>query len=335
MDAARRWFLTGAPLAMLAPAVASVAYGQRGPKVYRIGVLSSQGAAVYITPFIVGLHELGWAEGVDFKVERRITDTTPGSIEQAARELVAQNVDVVVTAGTGHVAAAIRASEKVPIVMIASGYPVEVGLVKSYARPGGNVTGNSIYVGVELFGKHLEILKALLPRMRRLAVFWNWVPPYAYVGEGELALEELKRSATALSIDVRVWETRRPEDLAMALSALSKEYADALYVSGGGVHGEGATRIAEFARRHRLATITDSPALFRAAEILMTYSANPAKLARQAATFVDRILRGAHPSELPIERPLKLDLIINLKTAKALGLSIPPSLLLRADQIIE
>jgi len=230
--------------------------------------------------------------------------------------------------------AAMRATAEIPIVMIASGYPVEVGLVKSYARPGGNVTGNSIYAGTELFGKHVELLKTLLPRMRRLAVLWGWVPPFAYVGEGELALEELKRAANTLDVGLRVWETRRAEDVGAALTAMSTDHADALYVSGSPVHRRSAAKIVEFARRQRLPTMTDTRGLFEAG-ILMTYSANSAMLARQAAAFVDRILRGARPAELPIERPSQLELIINLKAAKAIGLTIPQSLLLRADQVIQ
>jgi len=227
-----------------------------------------------------------------------------------------------------------RATAEIPIVMMASGYPVEVGLVKSYARPGGNVTGNTVYAGTELFGKHVEILKTLLPRMRRLAVLWGYVPPFVYVGEGDLALDELKRAANALGVTLRVWETRRVDDVESALRAVSSEYADALYVSGGSVHVQTAARIVEFARKQRLPTMTDVRTLFEAGS-LVTYGANPATLARQAAAFVDRILRGARPGDLPIERPSKLDFLINLKIAKALGIRIPPSLLLRADQVIE
>lgn len=287
----RRTFLWGMTLGVIALPLAASA--QRGGKVYRIGVLSALPAPIYMTPFVEGLRELGWVEGPDFTLEPRFTGDTPEKADRFARELAAQKVDVIVTLATGNAVAAMRASAEIPIVMLASGYPVEVGLVKSYARPGGNVTGNSIYAGTELFGKHVEILKTLLPRMRRLAVLWGWVPPFAYVGEGELALEELKRAANTLDVGVRVWETRRAEDVEPALRAVSTH------------------------------------------QILVTYSANPATLARQAAASVDRILRGARPAELPIERPSKLDLMINLKAAKAIGLTIPQSLLMRADRVIE
>lgn len=327
-----RTFLWGMTLGTISLPLAASA--QRGAKVYRIGVLFSLPAPVMMTRFAEGLRELGWFEGHDFAVESRFTGEAPEGADRAARELAAQKVDVILTSGTGNAVAAMRATAEIPIVMIASGYPVEVGLVKSYARPGGNVTGNSIYAGTELFGKHVEILKTLLPRMQRLAVLWGWVPPVAYVGEGELALEELKRAANTLDVGVHVWETRRVEDVESALRAVSTDRAGALYVSGSPVHRRTAAKIVEFARKQRLPTMTDVPALFEAG-ILVTYAANPATLARQAAAFVDRILRGARPAELPIERPSKLDLMINLKAAKAIGLTIPQSLLMRADRVIE
>jgi putative ABC transport system substrate-binding protein len=171
--------------------------------------------------------------------------------------------------------------------------------------------------------------------MRRLAVLWGYLPPFVHAGEGELALGELKRAAQDLAVTVRVWETRRTEDVDSALKALATESSDALYISGGSVHTQEAARIGKFAQARRMPTITDTRAVFETGGALVTYSADPAALARQAARFVDRILRGAHPSDLPIEQPTKFELVINLKTAKALRLKIPQSLLLRADQVIE
>ena len=310
------------------------ARAQQAGKVYRIGVLAPQPTPVYMTPFVGGLRTLGWVEGRDFTLEYRFTGDAPGGAGTAARELATQKVDVIVTLATGNAVAAMHASAEIPIVMMASGYPVELGLVESYARPGGNVTGNTIYAGTELFGKHVELLKTLLPGMRQLAVLWGWVPPFVYAGEGELALDELKRAAKTVDVGLRVWKTDRVEAVEAALAAMAREHVDALYVSGSPVHRRTAAKIVEFARKRRLPTMTDSPALFQEG-ILVTYSANPATLGRQAAAFVDRILRGARPADLPIERPSKIDLAINLKTAKALGLTIPPSLLQRADQVIE
>jgi putative ABC transport system substrate-binding protein len=328
----RRRFISEMALAVTCLPLAANA--QRGAKVYRIGVLFPLPAPIYMTPFVEALRELGWAEGPDFTLEPRFTGDAPGGADSAARELAAQKVDLILTSSIGNAVAAMRATAEIPIVMIASGYPVEVGLAKSYARPGGNVTGNSIYAGTERFGKHVEILKVLLPRMRRLAVLWGWVSPFAYVGEGELALNELKRAADTLHVALRIWETRRAADIEPALRAVATEQADALYVSGSPQHRQSAAKIVGFARRQRLPTMTDSPGLFPAG-ILLTYAANPATLARQAAASVDRVLRGTPPAELPIERPSKLDLMINLKAAKAIDLTIPQSLLLRADQVIE
>ena len=173
--------------------------------------------------------------------------------------------------------------------------------------------------------------------MTRLGVLWDYVPPVTYEGEGELGLDELKRGAGTHRFSLRVWTIRNTKDVEAALVALPAEHVDALYVTAGSVHLQAQTtsRIVQFAQERRLPTMTDfGGTLFRAG-MLISYSANPVALARQAAGFVDRILRGARPADLPIERPSKVDLAINLKTAKALGLTIPQSLLQRADQVIE
>jgi putative ABC transport system substrate-binding protein len=333
----RRAFLQTMTLGTIMAARAASA--QPPAKVYRIGILGPhpRGTSTIMDSCFEALREAGWVEGRDFKVEWRNTGGDPVRVNAGARELVALNVDVIVTIVTGHAVAARRATAEIPIVMATSGYPVEVGLVKSYARPGGNVTGNSVYAGKELLGKHAEILKVLVPRLARLAVLWDYIPPIVEVGEGEPALTELKQAAATLGIAVTVWETRRSEDVESALAAISGDRPDALYVTSGPVHTQPQTtgRIVQFAQERRLPTMTDlAGGVFRAGA-LMTYSANVRALGRQTARFVDQILRGARPGDLPIERPSKFDLIINLRTAKALGLTIPPSLLLRADQIIE
>jgi putative tryptophan/tyrosine transport system substrate-binding protein len=193
------------------------------------------------------------------------------------------------------------------------------------------------YAGAELFGKHIEILKELLPRTFRLAVLWGYVPPVTEAGEGEALLNELKRGARQLGVTVRIWETRRPEDIESALAAIAAMGPDALYVTAGSLHIQPpiANKIVRFAVTHRLPTITDSAGgLFRAG-ILAAYAYNTDDIARSTAGYVDRILRGANPSDLPISRPTKTDLIISLKTAKALRLTIPQSVLGRADKVIE
>ena len=330
MDTARRWFLTRLPLGMLA---APVNAAGQAAKMYRVGVMFPRDHTMF-PPLVTALAERGWVEGKNIAFEFR-GGTPP--FEPAARELVALKVDVIVTILTGRAVAARGVTSTVPIVMMTSGYPVEVGLVKSYARPGENVTGNTIYAGTELFGKHVEILKTIDPRLSRLAVLWGYVPPVAYVGEGELALDELTRAANKLGITVVVWKTPTKEDTERALAGLAHDRADGMYVTGSPAHADSriATRIVKVAIDRRMPSMSDFAGPGFAAGLLVTYSASIGSLARQAAGFVDRIFRGASPADLPIERPSKFDLIFNLKTAKAMGLTIPPSLLLRADQVIE
>jgi putative ABC transport system substrate-binding protein len=313
------------------------AQAQQPGKVYRVGLLAPLPAPFFTDPFVARMKELGWVEGHNFILEPRYTGGNPEQADVAARELVQLKVNVIVTIITGLAAAAKRATSDIPIVMAISGYPVEAGLARSYARPGGNLTGNSAYAGAELFGKHIEILKELLPRMSRLAVLWGYVPPVTEAGEAEAPLNELKRGARQLGVTVRIWETRRPEDVESALAAIAAMGADALYVTAGSLHIQPqiANKVVRFAVTHRLPTITDSAGGLFHAGILVAYAYNTDDIARSTAGYVDRILRGANPGDLPISRPTKTDLIINLKTAKALRLTIPQSVLGRADKVIE
>jgi putative tryptophan/tyrosine transport system substrate-binding protein len=329
-NAARRSFVTGLSLAIMAAPVRVTA--QAG-KVYRIGVMFPRAHTMF-PPLVAALADRGWVDGRNIAFEFR-GGAPPSDADAPA--LVGLKVDVIVTILTGRAVAARGATSTIPIVMMTSGYPVEAGLVKSYARPGGNVTGNSIYAGTELFGKHVEILKTIQPRMSRLAVLWGYVPPVAHVGEGEMALEELTRAANKLGMEVVVWKTPTREETQAALAVLSQDRADGLYVTGSPAHADSRTaeRIAQVAVERRMPSMSDFAGPGFAAGLLVTYSAGVASLARQTAGFVDRILRGAAAADLPIERPSKFDLVINMKTAKALGLTIPPSLLLRADQVIE
>lgn len=330
----RRVFLQ---MVMLGSAAPYAARAQAPGKVYRIGMLGlTRNHPTVIVPFFEALRESDWVEGRNLSVEFRPTGGDPVRAATAARELVASKVDVIVTYITGNAVAAKRATTEIPIVMMSSGYPVEVGLAASYARPGGNLTGNTAYAGVGFFGKHVEILKTLMPWLSRLAVLWSYIPPIAAPGEGEPALNELTQAAASLGIAVQVWETRPiRQDVESALASVSAARMEALFVTGATGLPEIADRIIEFAQERRLPTITDGAGNLTRAGILITYAANPGAIARQAARFVDRILRGARPGELPIERPSKFDLIINVKTARSIGLAIPDSLLLRADQVIE
>jgi putative ABC transport system substrate-binding protein len=219
--------------------------------------------------------------------------------------------------------------------MLTSGYPVEVGLAASLARPGSNVTGNTIYAGSELWAKYVELFRELLPTLRRLGVLWDYLPPIVEVGEADLPLAELRKGAEALGIALRIWKIQSTEEVNRALAALAREPLDALFCTGGPIVSKNAPQIIDVALKQRLPTMTDFGTTLVRQGGLMASSANVAELTRQAAYFVDRILRGAKPADLPIQRPAKFDLMINMKTAKALGLTIPPSLLMRADEVIQ
>jgi putative ABC transport system substrate-binding protein len=328
----RRRFLQLATLIAIPRAAAAQPPG----KAYRLGILGLAREHPLIGPFFDALREVGWVDGRNLSVEFRPTGGDPARADAAARELVALKVDLIVTYVTGNAVAAKRNTADIPIVMLTSGYPVEVGLAASYARPGGNLTGNTAYAGTGFFGKHVEILKTLVPRLSRLAVIWSYLPPIVEGAEGDLALTELKQAAATLGIATQVLETKlTPEDVDRALATISAARVDALFVSAVTGLPEIAGRIVKFAQERRLPAITDFAANLTRAGILITYSANTGAIVRQTARFVDRILRGARPGELPIERPSKFDLIINVKTAKSIRLVIPPSLLLRADQVIE
>ena len=332
----RRAFLAGMAAVITGPLAASA---QQAGKVYRIGYLAP-GPAPHLTDLLLAaLHERGWITGRNLVVEMRYTQGDPTRAEALARELVQDRVDVLVTNVTGTAMAARRATGVVPIVMFLSGYPVEGGLAKSLAQPGGNVTGMTIYAGGgALFGKFVELLRELLPSLRELGVLWGYAPPSYREEQVTPATEELRRAAKALNVNVRFWQTGTERDLQAALAAAAISPLDALFVTGGIIHGEPdiAARIAGFALQRRLPTLTDfAGRFFAAGGAVVAYSADAKELASRTAHFVDRILKGARPGNLPIEQPTKYQLIVNLKLARELRLIIPPSLLARADQVIE
>ena len=313
----------------------AVALAQKG-RVYKIGYLGSRPAPFLLDPFLAWLRQRGWSDPTDFTM---LVRHTQGLVERAtalAAELISLGVDVIVTVTTPLAVEARRASTTVPIVMLTSGFPVEAGLAASLARPGGNVTGSSVFAG-GVWGKYLELLKTVRPSMRRLAVAWDWVPPNILASEVKPALESFRRAADALGLTMSFQEVRTAADLDHVLTRSAGDRPDALFATSGPVHVQQreSARIVEFAAARKLPTITDFRGALFQAGILMTYSPNPARLSEKAAEYVDRILRGTRPEDLPIEQPAKFDLVINLRTTKALGLTIPPALLLRADQTIE
>jgi putative ABC transport system substrate-binding protein len=328
----RRTLVGGFWIAALVP---TSARAQVAGKVYRVGVLSPNPTAATLDLLIAALHERGWVVGRNLAVEMHDTKGDPERAEALARDLARKPVDLIVTSVTATAMAARRATTVVPIVMLTSGFPVEGGLANSLARPGGNVTGVTLYAGGLLFGKFVQLLRDLVPTLRELGVLWGYAPPSYRPEQVAPATEELTRAARALNIAVRFWETATQEHLEAALAAAARAPLDALFVTAGVIHSrpDVAPRIARFVLQQRLPALTDWP-LFTTGAVL-AYAVEQKELVARAADLVDRILKGAKPGELPIEQPTKYELTVNLKTAKALGLNVPHSLLIRADRVVD
>jgi putative ABC transport system substrate-binding protein len=328
----RRTFLAGTGAVFLAAPLAVEA--QQAAKVARIGYLALNLAANphLREAFLQGLRDLGYVEGRNLMIETRSAEGKRERLPALAAELVALKVDVIVVAGgTLAALAAKQATRTLPIVFTPAADPVESGLVTSLARPGGNVTGLSI-LAPELVGKCLEQLKQAVPGVSRVAVLWQ---PGAVPERTEKdMLKGAEVAARALGVRPQFVEARGPADFDRAFSDMTKARAGALTVLGSTMFGNERRRLVDLAAKNRL------PAVYPWREFvdaggLMAYGPNVAVLYRRAATFVDKILKGAKPGDLPVEQPTKFELVINLKTAKALGLTIPPSLLQRADQVIQ
>ena len=276
----------------------------------------------------MGLRELGYTEGQNLVIEFRPTYGVLDRVSELARELIRLPVDVLVVGGTVSTQLAKAETTTVPIVFALTGDPVGSGLVANLARPGGNATGMST-LQLELSAKQLELLKAIAPRIVRIAVLYNPVTPLSAP-----ILNGVRDTARALAVDLQFVEVRQPNELASALSALTRQRADALLVLSDPVFGSQLAQIAQVAARNRL------PALYSRREFaeaggLLSYGPSYEDNWRRAATYVDKILKGAKPAELPVQQPTRLELVLNRKTAKALGLTIPQSLLLRADEVIQ
>jgi putative tryptophan/tyrosine transport system substrate-binding protein len=323
----RRTFLGGLT-GMLAWPLAAEA--QQSAKGYRIGLLigsSESFVAPYIAIFRQALRALGYVEGGNIAIEYRYADGNYDRLPVLAADLVRLKVDVVVTEGTPPTRAARQATTAIPIVMTVTGDPVAAGLVTNLARPGGNLTGASFFFP-EIAAKRLQLLKEVIPALSRVTVVWN--PSNAVHGPTVKAVEA---AAKALGIDVQHVQIQAPADVDGALLAISKR-RESLVVLEDAMINVCSTQIAEVAARHRLPTMFGLTT-FAEAGGLMAYGPNRPELWRRAATFVDKILRGAKPGELPVEQPVRFDLVINVRTAQGLRLTIPPSVLVRADQLIE
>jgi putative ABC transport system substrate-binding protein len=310
----------------------SIADAQPAGKVQRIGCLlgtSSTVSSRLVEPFRQGLRGLGWVEGQNIAIECRFAEGRYDRLPDLAADLVRLKVDVIAAWGTAATTAAKNATRTIGIVMISAGDPVGLGLIASLARPGGNVTGSTFSVGVETAGKGLELLREALPKVRRVAVLTNPANPAQ-----PLALKSVKAAARSLGMQLQLLEARGPDDFDGAFAAMAKERVGALLVVSEAMFNLHRVRLADHAARNKLPSMHG----FREdaeAGGLMSYGADLADLSRRSATYVDKILKGATAGDLPVEQPTKFELIINLKTAKALGLTIPASVLSRADQVIE
>jgi putative tryptophan/tyrosine transport system substrate-binding protein len=319
-------------LGLLASPLAAEA--QPAPKIARIGYLSPNlgGSPRLSEAFRQGLRDLGYIEGRNVVIEFRDAEGKPERFPALAAELVALKVDVIVTTGgTPAALAAKQATKTIPIVFTATADPVGSGLVTSLARPGGNVTGLS-NLSRELVGKGLELLKQAVPGVTQVAVLWQ--PGVLDERTEKDRLKGAEVAALALGVRLQFVEAGGPEDFDRAFSDMTRARAGALTVLGSSRFGAEQRRLVDLAAKNRL------PAVYPWREFvdaggLMAYGPNLADLYRRAATYVDKILKGAKPGDLPVEQPTKFELVINLKTAKALGLKIPQSLLVRADEIIQ
>ena len=325
----RRDFLIAAGALLAAPLAAKA---QQAAKVARIGWLGDISAAgPRLEAFFQGLHDLGYVEGRNLVIEYRYAEGKPERYPALAADLVALKVDVIVAANILAALAAKQATRTLPIVSVGAADPVTSGLVTSLARPGGNVTGLSS-LAPELVGKCLELLKQAVPGVTRVAVLWQ---PGAYGEHTEKnMLKEVEVAARSLGVLPQFVEARGPADFDRAFSDMTRARAGALTVLGSAMFNNERRHLVDLAAKHRLPAVYTGRVSVDAGG-LMSYGPNVPDFWRRAATYVDKILKGAKPADLPVEQPTKFELVINLKTAKDLSLTIPQSVLARADELIQ
>src|SRR5262245_33148192 len=296
---------------------------------YTVGILTAgSDNAALSTVLIDALGKLGWVEGKNVIFEHRYAENRLERLPGLAADLVRLKVDVIAAAGTLAPLAAKQASATIPIVMTTAGDPLGSGLVASLARPGGNVTGMSL-MAPDLGGKRLELLKEVLPRLTRVALLWNAANPYS-----ALVFKETQAAGRTLGIEIQSLEVRVPEDFDGAFEAARRQRPDALITVEDPLTTNHRQRVAHFTAEQQLPSL-HGVREFAAAGGLISYGASLADLNRRAAGYIDKILRGAKPVDLPVQQPSKFELVINLKTAKTLGLTMPLTLQARADEVIE
>ena len=305
------------------------ASAQQPPKVPRIGILSDEGpsqASKTFELFAQGLQELGWADGRNVTIDQRYAAGKYEILSSLADELVHLQPDVIFAIGTPAARAAKATTQTIPIVFARAADPVGLGLVSSLARPGGNLTGLSLQ-NFEIDAKRLEFLVTAVSDAKRVGVLWD--PGFRTVG-----LKEVEKAARSLNLELVPAEVRRPDDFEQAVRAMLEKGASALYVLGAGIFLDHSQQLVDLTIKVRI------PAMFYRREFveaggLMSYAASVHDMYQRAAAYVEKILKGAKPADLPVEQPTKFELIINLKTAAVLGLKIPPTILARTDEVIE
>jgi putative ABC transport system substrate-binding protein len=312
-------------------ATSSLVKAQQTGRVYRLGLLALATPDQYAPlrkVFEEGLRELGYVEGKNFIMESRFADGRSERLSNLAIELVRLKPDVIVTGTNSEIAALKQATTTIPIVMVHAAGPVEDKFITSLARPGGNITGLSMTASPELLAKRLELLKEMIPRLSRVALLQQANVP------GRVASHEaLKDAARKLKVKISFADVKSPDDIEKAFVTMIRNRAEAFLISGGPVTWMRRQQIAELALKNRLPG-THSLREYTEAGLLFSYGVNLEALFHRAATYVDKILKGAKPADLPVEQPAKFEFVINLKTAKRIGLTIPPNVLVRADRVI-
>jgi putative ABC transport system substrate-binding protein len=321
----RREFIT--LIGTAAAAWPLAARAQQPKRIRHIGILlfAEQDRAI-IRPCLQELQTLGYVDGKSVAIDYRDAEGRYERLPELAAELVRLNPDVIYSFGGEQAPIVKRATASIPIVVVVSNDPVATGLVASLARPGGNVTGVT-YVHDQLAGKTIELLRDAAPWVSRVAILWN--PNHT-----DPEFRETQRAASTLRIPLQSLEVREPRDFEGAFQAATRERAEALIVLGSRLMYLHRQRIGDFAAKNRL-ILVGTPKWLSDVECLLTYGPNPAELQRRSASYVSKILKGAKPADLPMQQPTAFDLVINLKIAKALGIEIPPTLLARADEVIE
>jgi len=308
----------------------AIADAQQSGKIPRIGFLGNSTPALeenLVGPFREGLHDLGYGEGKNILIEYRWAEGKYERFPALIGELIAQKVNIIVTAGTPASLAVKKAAPSIPLVMIAVGDPIGTGLIKSLAEPGGNVTGLTS-IAADLEGKRIELLREVIPKLSHVAVFWNPASPFQVNSE-----KEVQAAARAFKMKVLSLGVQSPEQFDNAFATIRKERPRALLVLADRLFLHNRARIMDFATKQRLPGVHAYVELVEAGG-LMSYGPSYADMHRRAATFVDKILKGRKPSDLPVEQPMKFDFVINLKAAKQIGVTVPPNVLVRASRVI-